>query len=124
MPASRRLPPHLVDKGKDPSGLINVAGLGRDDQDRVDSRQRNDPYQAGQGTTVLPPECILQSGGEILHVATSDGQQGVGLPSQYVDIECADQAYQAVACGGFAGDQQRIPAGVGGNLAALTHVGL
>ena len=120
-PRRRVLDPPL--QAQEAPRLVDIAGLGRHDQDGVDPLHRHDADNPGERAFTLGAEHLFQFPGDLVRGALVGREQGIGLPGQGIDVEGADQAEQGLSDRRIAADDQRVATRLGGDLAALGDIG-
>jgi len=102
--------------------LVDIAGLGRDDEDGIDPLHRHDADDAGERAFALGLQDLFQFAGDLLRAALVGGKESIGLTGQRIDVEGADQPKQGLSDRRVAADDQRVAARFGGDLAALGDI--
>ena len=76
------------------------------------------------GAVALRLQHLFEFARKLGRVGVADRKEGIGATGQDIDVESADQPDQGLPHRGVAADQQRVAGAVGGDLAALSDIGL
>src|SRR5207302_144704 len=113
----------LVCEPEKSSCRIDVAGLRRHYENSIDPIHRNDAHDAAKSAFGLSLQHPLELAGPLCRIAVAHRKEGIGLTSQDVDVESADETDQRLADCGVPGDDQRVGGRVGGDFPALGNKG-